>query len=133
MSKVLVFKITDRFILKNKFNPLESMVYKQNFYKLIMEFHTVSWLTEQSIPHKCLTNHFQFSFSSSEITKLKQNPSEFFPSPQVMKTWEVNVTQPVVDTFSLCSHTSRNPRFNHFSFLKPKMNYYLPLKAFPNL
>lgn len=57
--------------------------------------------------------------------KIKQSPSWFFPSPQVMSIKCLSLTKAVMDTFYPFSHTSGNRRFSNFSFFKPKMNYYL--------
>lgn len=113
------------FYSQDNFTPLESMIYKQNFYKLITELHVVVGLTKQSISqHRCLTNHFQVYFFRRKRTQAKS-----LSSFQVMATWQSDRWQKQWKIlFSLCSHTSGNPRFNNFYFFKPQMNYHLPSK-----
>lgn len=114
------------FYSQDNFTPLESMIYKQTFYKLITELHVVVWLTKQSISqHRC----FNKSLSGLLLQKEKNSSEVPQSSFQVMTTWQSDRWQKQWKIlFSLCSHTSGNPRFNNFSFFKPQMNYHLPSK-----
>lgn len=72
-----------------------------------------------------------FNKSLSGLLLQKEKNSSKVPqsSFQVMATWQSDRWQKQWKIlFSLCSHTSGNPRFNNFYFFKPQMNYHLPSK-----